>query len=183
VVEEVGYLHRPEHVRLAPGASVLISEARQRGYCVGLVTNQAGVGRGYYDWAAFDAVQAELERQLQHGPEPFDFVAACGAHPQAAIDHLRITDHPWRKPSPGMLTKAVAALDIDLGSSIMVGDQITDIQAGASAGVGRLVHVLQGHGCDNRAAVLAFAERLGSSGPTVILADDLSTVPTLLGWA
>lgn len=153
VVEEVGYLHRAEDVRLLPGAAEVIAAARERGWAVGLVTNQAGVGRGYYDWTAFAAVQAVIAEQLGLGPEPFDFVAACGAHPEAAHDHLRIADHPWRKPNPGMLLMAAQALSLDMPASIMVGDQLTDLQAGLAAGVGRVAHVLTGHGAEAREGV------------------------------
>lgn len=157
VVEEVGYLHRAEDVTVLPGAAEAIGAARARGWAVGLVTNQAGIGRGYYDWAAFEAVQAAVVERLDLGPEPFDFTAACGAHPEAAHDHLRIPDHPWRKPNPGMLLMAAHALSLDLPASLMVGDQLTDLQAGLAAGVGRVVHVLTGHGAEARAGVEALA--------------------------
>lgn len=178
VVEEVGYLHRAEDVRILPGASEAIASARGQGWAVGLVTNQAGVGRGYYDWPAFAAVQSVIAEHLGLGSEPFDFVAACGTHPQAAHDHLRIADHSWRKPNPGMLKMAADTLSIDMSASILVGDQLTDMQAGFSGGVGRLVHVRSGHGSTSRAAVEAYSAGLGSSAVSFI--DGLSRLPALL---
>ena len=103
VVEEVHYLHRRGDVRLLNGAAALIEAARTRGWAAGLVTNQAGIGRGYYGWADFESVQEEIAAQLGLGPEPFDFVAACGAHPEAPGAFHRIANHSWRKPNPGMI--------------------------------------------------------------------------------
>ena len=178
VVEEVNYLHRLEDVRILDGAPELIAEGRRRGYAVGLVTNQAGVGRGYYDWAAFEAVQAEIARQLGFGPEPFDFIAACGAHPDATVEELRVAEHPWRKPSPGMLLEAARRFGLDLPASIMIGDQVSDLQAGMAAGVGRVVHVRTGHGVRAREAAAAFAE----GRPQVLLVEDLAEAAGRLGW-
>lgn len=179
VVEEVGYLHRAEDVRLLPGAAEVIAAARDRGWAVGLVTNQAGVGRGYYDWTAFAAVQTVIAEHLGLGEEPFDFVAACGTHPEAAHDHLRIADHPWRKPNPGMLQMAAAALSLDMPASIMVGDQLTDLQAGLAAGVGRVVHVLTGHGAEARAGVERLAVAIG--GRRLLSIQGLDTLESVLG--
>jgi D-glycero-D-manno-heptose 1,7-bisphosphate phosphatase len=60
LVEEVGYLHRPEEVRLIPGAADLIAAANRAGLPVVLITNQAGIGRGYYGWAEFQATQERI---------------------------------------------------------------------------------------------------------------------------
>ena len=181
VVEEVNYLSDPRDVRLLVGVRDLIRAAVDRGWIVGLVTNQAGVGRGYYDWTQFEAVQAEVARQLDMGEEPFDFIAACGAHPEAVHDVLRITDHAWRKPAPGMLCHAVQALDIDVSRSVMIGDQITDLRAGLAAGVERVVHVRTGHGEVSRDASVKWATTLDD--PSVVLwMEDLSTAVETLGW-
>ena len=180
VVEEVGYLHRPEDVRVLPGAAETIAAARARGFAVGLVTNQAGIGRGYYDWDDFAAVQQVIAEQLALGAEPFDFVAACAAHPQASHDCMRIADHAWRKPNVGMLRMAETSLSLDVPNSIMVGDQLTDLQAGLAAGVGRVVHVRTGHGVDARPGVEAFVQ--ASPNPSVLLTESLAEAPRALGW-
>ena len=122
-------------------------------------------------------MQEELDRRL--GGLEFDFVAACGAHPEAIIPEQRIEAHPWRKPAPGMLLAAAAALRIDMGNSVFVGDQVTDVQAAMSAHVGRAVHVLTGHGPRNRDDVA----RIAAVAPDkVLLAVDLRDVPALLEW-
>jgi D-glycero-D-manno-heptose 1,7-bisphosphate phosphatase len=178
VVEEVGYLHRVEDVRLLPGAAEVVQAAQRARLGVGLVTNQAGIGRGYYGWDEFRAVQDEIARQLGLGPEPFDFVAACGAHPDASVPVQRIADHAWRKPNPGMLQMARLTLGVDLGRSVLVGDQMSDLQAGRAAGVGRLVHVRTGHGAAGEEGVAAFA----AEHPEVVRLESLSEVPAALGW-
>ena len=181
IVEEVEYLSRPEDVRLIPGAAALIEAARARGYAVGLVTNQGGIGLGYYDWAAFAAVQAELAKQLSIGAEPFDFIAACACHPQAKVDRLR-SDHPWRKRAPGMLLAAADILALDIEQSIMIGDHARDIEAGLAAGVGRLVHVATGHGRTHRSDILTLINRTSPEGPPVIVAESVYETLALLGW-
>jgi D-glycero-D-manno-heptose 1,7-bisphosphate phosphatase len=182
VVEDIGYLHRAEDVRLVPGAADLIAHARARGLIVGLVTNQSGIGRGFYDWDAFAVVQAAIAELLGQGPEPFDFVAACGTHPEAALEPLRVVDHPWRKPRSGMILMAAASLNIALADSVLIGDQVTDLQAGAAAGIGCLAHVLTGHGYDHRARCEVFATRLPDPRPQMIWAEDPSALPERLGW-
>lgn len=180
VVQEVSYLHRREDVRILDGAVELIDSARRRGWAVGLVTNQAGIGRGYYDWPAFSGVQDEIVARLDLGPSPFDFVAACASHPEAADPFHRIENHSWRKPNAGMLRMAACALDLDLPSSVLVGDQLCDIRAAASAQVERVFHVGTGHGCEQRAAIEAFAR---DHGFPVISVANLAEVRSYLGWS
>lgn len=179
IVEEVHYLHRREDVRLLPGAAALIEAARGQGWAVGLVTNQAGIGRGYYGWAEFDAVQHEIIHQLGAGAEPFDFVAACAVHAEAAHAFYKAVDHPWRKPRPGMLDMAVASLDIDRAASVMIGDQLSDLQAGAAAHIAHLIHVETGHGAGQTAKAAAFA---ASHPGQVSLVSGLDAARVLLGW-
>jgi D-glycero-D-manno-heptose 1,7-bisphosphate phosphatase len=174
--EEVGYLGRPDLVRRHDGAREVVAAAAAGGWAVGLVTNQSGVGRGLYGWADFEAVQREIERQLGLG-SVFDFVAACGAHPEASRPELRIADHPWRKPRPGMFLAAADALRIDLPASLSVGDTLSDVQAAAAAGVGRIAHLLTGHGREARPQVVEAATRLGAH---VELRDDLRQVLPML---
>jgi D-glycero-D-manno-heptose 1,7-bisphosphate phosphatase len=180
VVVEVDYLHRPADVRLERGVGRLIRFARAQGLAVGIVSNQSGIGRSLFGWEAFAAVQAEILRQLDLGPAPFDFVAACGTHPNAVRQPMQVIDHPWRKPAPGMLRMAAEALDLDLPRSILIGDNLTDLEAGRRAGIGRLAHVASGHGRLHRPAVSGLAEELGAGG--LLLLDDLTQAPRAFGW-
>jgi D-glycero-D-manno-heptose 1,7-bisphosphate phosphatase len=179
LVEEVDYLGRVEDVRLLAGVADLLEHARSRGFMVGVVTNQAGIGRGYYSWADFEAVQAEIARQIGAGDAPFDFIAASGCHPEAVAPELRVDGHPWRKPQPGMLLHAADALGLDLSRSVMVGDHVTDMQAGAAAGVDTLAHLRTGHGRRLRPDVEAF----GVGRRDLVLAEDLAELAGLIDWA
>lgn len=179
LVKEVDYLGRAEDVRLLDGVADLLKHARAHDFAVGVVTNQSGIGRGLYGWADFESVQAEIARQIGLGVTPFDFVAAAGCHAQAATPDLRVANHPWRKPNPGMLLHAANTLGLDLARSVMMGDHLTDMQAGAAAGVGALVHLRTGHGDRLRRDVEA---SLGDR-PDLVLAEDLDDARRLINWA
>lgn len=157
IVEEVNYLHRPEDVALHDGAQQLISAANERGVPVIVVTNQAGIGRGYYGWDDFAAVQRTIDAAL--APAAIDAVFACPFHADS-IPPYDIADHPDRKPAPGMLLRAERMLGVDLAASWMVGDTAADVQAAAAAGLAGAVHILTGHGRRDRETVLA-SEREG----------------------
>ena len=80
LVEETGYLHRAEEARLIPGATAAVAAAAHAGRPVVLITNQAGIGRGYYGWAEFQAVQERITADLAAGGAAFDMVLACPFH-------------------------------------------------------------------------------------------------------
>ena len=177
VVEDADYLADPQKVRMIPGAAELIAACNAAGTPVVLVTNQSGVARGYFDWAAFDAVQAEIARQLALAGAGWDAALACGYHEKGA-GVLAVADHPWRKPNPGMLHAAARELGLDLPRSVIVGDKAADLAAGKAAGLALGVHVATGHGdMAEQAAALALADarfhvRLE---PSIAAASDVST--------
>jgi D-glycero-D-manno-heptose 1,7-bisphosphate phosphatase len=147
ITEDTHYLHRAEDVRFIPGAPEAVADINQLGFPVVLVTNQAGIGRGYYGWLEFEAVQECVERGLASCGGWVDAVWACSYHPNGA------TDGPasyYRKPSPGMLEEATTKLALDLGNSWLAGDKPCDIAAAINAGVRRAVHVLTGYGRETR---------------------------------
>jgi D-glycero-D-manno-heptose 1,7-bisphosphate phosphatase len=151
VVEEVGYLHKVEDMALCAGAGTVIAAANARAIPVVLVTNQAGIARGYYGWDEFQAVQQAIETALAQEAACFDAVFACPHHPNGtgALAH---PDHPARKPNPGMLHRAAAALALDLSASWLVGDRATDIEAAKRAGLAGAMLVQTGYGTAEEAA-------------------------------
>lgn len=152
VIENVPYLDCPDGVCLIDGAREAIRACRAQGYAIVIVTNQSGVARGLLTADQYRAVE---ERVLDCiGADLVDGVYACPFHPAGAGAFA--ADHPWRKPAAGMLEAARTRLSIDMRNSIMVGDSLSDMQAGAAAGVRRLVHVLTGHGLAEREAVAGF---------------------------
>lgn len=167
VVEEAEYLCRVEDVAILPGAAGVIAAANRRGIAVVLVTNQAGIGLGYYGWDDFAAVQKAISRGLEAFGARLDAVYACPYHPTGKGVFLH-PDHPARKPNPGMILRAAAELGLDLRKSWLVGDKTTDIEAARRAGLAGAMQVMTGYGESQRpqSAALAtadFAVRFGHS--------------------
>lgn len=156
VVEEVDYLCRIADVRLLDGAATLIRHARASGWGVALLTNQAGIARGYFGWPEFAAVNRHIVAALAAQGAEIDLVIATPHHPQGRAPFAH-PDHPMRKPNPGMLTAACALLRGDARRSLMVGDKADDLRAAQRAGLSQGFHVLSGHGPRERAAALALS--------------------------
>ncbi|HLF71757.1 MAG TPA: HAD-IIIA family hydrolase [Dehalococcoidia bacterium] len=176
VLEFEPYLSRPEAVRLLPGAAETIAAANQAGVPVAVVTNQSGVGRGYYGWAELAAVVERMQLLLGRHGARVDAVFACPYHAEARPPYDR-GNHPARKPNPGMLLRAGRELRITLESSWIVGDTADDLLAGRAAGLAGGVHVLSGLGATARERV----NDLASTTFRVELATDLrDAAPRLL---
>ena len=160
IVEEVLYLHRPEEMKLIPGAVSTIAIANDRGIPVIVVTNQAGIGRGYYGWDDFIAVQASMIKELDRLGARIDAVFACPYHADGQGPFIQ-EDHPDRKPNPGMLQKAAKELILDLSKSWIAGDRASDLAAGHAAGCEGGVHLKTGHGhsTEETERALAYASR------------------------
>lgn len=173
IVEERQYLHRLEDVALTPDAASVIGQANRMGIPVVMITNQAGVGRGIYDWEAFDRVQAAIHAVLAAAGAQVDAVYACAYH-EAGQGEYRVGDHPWRKPGPGMLLAAAVDLGVDLGVSWVVGDRATDLEAGRSAGLVGGTLVATGYGVEEREQVAAAA--LAQDGFRVNRAPNLAAI-------
>lgn len=140
IVVDTHYVCDPEIVELLPGAAKLINAANTSGVPVIVVTNQSGIGRGYFGWPELGATQDRVSELLAEHDARWDAVLACPHHRVAPppYDH---PDHPCRKPNPGMINAAQELLNIDLGRSWIVGDNATDIEAGRNAGLKGGVHV------------------------------------------
>ena len=175
LVAEVGYLHRPEEVRLIPGAAALTAAANSAKLAAVLVTNQAGIGRGIYGWAEFEATQERISAELAAAGAGLDMVIACPFHAEAEPPY-RHPAHPCRKPRPGMIRRAAERLGLDLAGSWIVGDRATDLEAGRAAGLAGGVHVLTGHGAAERDA----AREVATGAFRVLGAGSAAEVPALL---
>jgi D-glycero-D-manno-heptose 1,7-bisphosphate phosphatase len=167
IVEDPGYLCRPADVILIPGAAEIISLANRWAIPVIEVTNQAGIGRGYYGWQQFLEVEDALAGELARAGAVIDAAFACPYHRDGVAPWVHPA-HPARKPGPGMLLAARRFLNIDLGNSWIVGDKHGDLLAGYHAGLSGGLHVLTGHGAEHRQAALTwrpakFEVRIGDS--------------------
>ena len=134
VVVDTDYLGQVEDLQMIAGSAEAIARCNALGIPVVLVTNQSGIARGYYDWKGFEAVQAALSTELAQSGAHLDAVLACAYHKEGN-DPLRIDNHPWRKPNPGMIVTAAQRMGLDLARSWIVGDQVHDLAAGRAAGV------------------------------------------------
>ncbi len=156
IVEETGYLGKVEDVALIPGAAATIAAANRLGIPVVVVTNQAGIGRGYYGWADFAAVQQAIAEALAEQGARLDAVYACAFHPMGQGIYAH-PDHPDRKPRPGMLLRAAADLSLDLSRSWLVGDKAIDIETARTAGTAGALLVMTGYGASERSQAAALA--------------------------
>jgi len=173
LVEETNYLHRCEDVMLIPGAAEAVAKANEMGVAVVMVTNQAGIGRGYYTWDEFDRVQEHILKLCGAFGAGWDLALACAYHGDGIAPYNQ-DGHFWRKPAPGMLLEAARILNIDLSRSHIVGDTLADLQAGAQAGLPGGTLVFTGHGEQEwkRNGISGFAEFQESGSFTPQLARD-----------
>lgn len=125
---DTGYVSDPSKVVLLDGAAEMIKAFNKAGWPVIVVSNQSGIGRGYFSRATAIAVQDQIDALLERAGCWLDAVFLCAASPSSASDLAA-----WRKPSPGMLLTAAHLFGVSLRSSFIVGDKKTDMQAGALA--------------------------------------------------
>jgi D-glycero-D-manno-heptose 1,7-bisphosphate phosphatase len=134
VVVDTNYLGRVEDLQMIAGSAEATARCNALGIPVVLVTNQSGIARGHYDWKGFQSVQAAIAAELARAGGHLDAVLACAYH-KDGHNALRIDNHPWRKPNPGMIVTAAQRMGLDLARSWIVGDQVHDLAAGRAAGV------------------------------------------------
>lgn len=129
-----GYVSTPDEFQFVDGIFDLCRHATNIGYLIVVITNQAGIARGYYDEDAFLRLTEWMCATFSERGAPIAKVYFCPFHPEFGIGAYK-RDSSFRKPGPGMILQAAAELGIDLGRSTLVGDKETDIQAGIAAGV------------------------------------------------
>jgi D-glycero-D-manno-heptose 1,7-bisphosphate phosphatase len=139
---------------LLPGAAEALRDLQSAGYLLVVVTNQSGIARGLYTEADYEAFTAHMRSQLASLGVRLDAVEHCPHLADAAVERYRV-QCDCRKPLPGMLRRAIAALDIDVGASVLIGDRATDVAAGRAAGVGRCLLVRSGEPLPAGAEALA----------------------------
>jgi D-glycero-D-manno-heptose 1,7-bisphosphate phosphatase len=144
ISEEVGYVNHPSRYRVFPFAAGAIKLLNGAGWLAILVTNQAGVARGYFKEDVITAVHAILNQELERDGARLDAVYYCPHHPSVGEPPYR-SDCDCRKPKPGLIKRAAADLDIDLDGSWMVGDRYGDVELARNAGT-RSALVLTGYG-------------------------------------
>lgn len=124
IIHDADYCSDPKQVRIFPGVSEALRQLRGRGYKIIIVTNQSGIGRGFFSEEQYRAVETEVLRQV--GPNLIDATYFC---PDAPDPSSRC-----RKPAPGMVLDAARDLNVDLSRSFFVGDKEVDAECGHNAG-------------------------------------------------
>jgi len=132
------YVRAWEDVSLYPEAIDALARAKGLPYRFVIVTNQSGISRGLMSMEAVASINARIIREIENRGGRIDGVFVCPHTPDDGC--------PCRKPKPGLLLEAAARLDLDLPRSVLIGDALSDIQAGRAAGVGRSWILLTGRG-------------------------------------
>jgi D-glycero-D-manno-heptose 1,7-bisphosphate phosphatase len=140
---DAGYTSKIEEFHFIDGIFELCRAAQQAGYLLIVVTNQAGIGRGYYTEHEFEVLTQWMVARFADEGVTIAQVLHCPNHPEHGLGAYKAESYD-RKPNPGMLLRAAAAHQIDLACSLMIGDKESDMQAALSAGVGTRCHFLMG---------------------------------------
>lgn len=137
------YVYKPCDFEFIDGVFETCRYFQQQGYLLIVVSNQSGIGRGYYTDQDFQKLTDWMRRQFHANEVTIHEVYYCPHHPQKALPPYNI-DCNCRKPAPGMIEQAIHEHQIDPASSIMFGDKATDMKAAMAAGVGRKILVESG---------------------------------------
>ncbi len=140
------YAHRIDQLKLIPKSAEAIRLLNENGFKVVVVSNQSGLGRGYYQEKDVEIYNGAIKKELGKRDAYIDAIYYCPHHSEAKIEAYRM-DCDCRKPEPGMLKRAEKNLNLDLKRSFLVGDKISDIEAGYRAGC-QTILVLTGYGSD-----------------------------------
>lgn len=130
-----GYTHSLDQWEWVPGAMAAIKAANDAGIAVVVVTNQAGVARGYYGEPDIWRLHHHIQQQLNLHGAFIDQFYYCPDHPDAVVDSYRAPAPLGRKPSPAMLSRAIRQLRLNREKAIFVGDQQSDMDAAAALGI------------------------------------------------
>jgi D-glycero-D-manno-heptose 1,7-bisphosphate phosphatase len=144
LIEEVGYLDHLSRLRVFPFANDAVRLLNRHGFLAVLVTNQAGVARGYFPESFVHEVHGAVRAHLDAGGARLDGLYYCPHHPGASVSAYR-QDCACRKPKTGLVDQACRDLAIDRARSWVVGDRYGDVELGWAAG-GRGALVKTGHG-------------------------------------
>jgi len=133
IIEDADYCSHPKQVKVFPGVPEALRRLKSEGFKLIVITNQSGIGRGFFTVDQYRCVESEVSRQLGHGL--IDATYFCPDVPGQHSSH--------RKPAPGMILQAKQEHQIDLVRSFLIGDKEIDVECGRNAGV-RTIRVQTG---------------------------------------
>jgi len=154
---EKNYVYRIADFEFMPGIFDLCQSAQEAGLVPIVITNQAGIGRGYYTEDDFQRITAWMLDQFRLRGVRIGRVYHCPFHPIAGIGEYRRESFD-RKPNPGMILKARDDFALNLANSLLLGDKDSDLEAGRAAGVGHNLKLLHNAGAANSPELLEFVD-------------------------
>ena len=175
LIHDVHYLSEPEQIKWCPRVFEDLRQLLTLDYLLIVITNQSGIGRGYFGWEEFVQVQERIIEDLDKQGAFINAVFACPHHKDGDPPYDS-PNHAWRKPNPGMLLEAALRMPIDLKQSWLIGDHAGDIQAALNAGLPGAIHVLTGHGEEERSGAMA----VEGDGFESLVADSIAGVEGVL---
>lgn len=175
ISEEVGYVNHPSRYRVFPYSAEAVRLLNDAGWLAILVTNQAGVARGYFTEDMVGTVHDLLKQELARKGARLDAIYYCAHHPSVGEPPYRFACD-CRKPQPGLIRRAAEEYAIDLERSWMVGDRYSDIEMAHNAGV-RSAFVLSGYGRGE----WEYQRAVWTKQPDLVAEDLLAAVQTIIG--
>lgn len=151
---DAGYVYRVSDFIFLKGIFDLTREAASKGYLIFVVTNQAGIGRGYYSEKDFQILTKWMIGRFASEGVDIKKVFFSPYHPVHGVGRYK-KDDISRKPRPGMFLAAKSEFDIELSESILLGDKMSDVKAGISAGVGTNIY-LSNDVCDDNLEIASY---------------------------
>ena len=159
IIQDVGYLDSCDKVKFLPRVSKAIKLLNKSGFKVIVITNQAGVARGYFTEETVKEINKYIRESLAEQGAVIDMIYYCPHHIEGTIEEYKKECY-CRKPEPGMIEEAVRAFGIDLENSFVIGDKISDIEAGCRTGC--------------KTILLAGEEILKSGGEMAVISDHIA---------
>ena len=133
LIKETNYLSSPKEVSIFPEAIRALQLLKENNYKIIVVTNQAGVAKGFFAEACISEVHAEIDRQLKQHNLKIDHYYYCPHHPEGIVEQYKKSCN-CRKPMPGMIQRAQKDYNLDLSKSFLIGDKISDLLAAKNSG-------------------------------------------------
>jgi len=148
IIEDVGYLNNPNDIKFIPGSIEAIKQLNKTGYKVIVITNQSGVARGLIAEDMLQTIDKTMQKHILSGGAHLDAIYYCPHHPEHGVYPYKQACE-CRKPHPGLIKRARRDLNIDLSQAFMIGDKVSDIEAGKRAGT-KTIFVTTGRGPEEK---------------------------------
>ena len=148
IIKDKHYISKPQDVEISEGIKKLLNISKNSGWLNIVITNQSGISKGFFNWKDYEKVTNEIFLKIN------DLSLIDGIYANGEAPNKETQIDSWRKPNPNMILKAAEDFNIDIDNSIIIGDRLSDLEAGKRAGIKKFVHVLTGHGYKERDEII-----------------------------